>query len=235
MPRARDHFGAATAADGLLYAVGVAGNVSQLVDVYTPSTRMWAAAPSLIIGRDAAAVVVGADGAIYAVAGRNPGGYVTDTVEKLTGGQWTTLSAHLLTARQEHAAVALGDGHVYALGGLGGFADPKLDSIESMAANATAFVAGRAMTQARDLLAAATVNGRIYVIGGNAYGYVDGGTSVLGLVEAYDPATRTWTRVASLSTPRFGLAAAVGSDGKIYVVGGNDGNGAVGTLEVLTP
>ena len=240
MPHARSLFGAATAADGRLYAVGGPytsisdPGVSHLVDAFTPSTGMWTAAPSLAVGRSDGAAVVGADGAIYAVAGFDQGSFApTDTVEKLAGTQWTTLSAHLLTARSDHAAVALADGHIYALAGVSGIAGPKLDSVESLASGGSSFVAGRAMTEARAYLAAATVNGRIYVIGGNASGVAT--PSVLGLVEAYDPATQSWTRVASLPTPRFALAAAAGSDGNIYAVGGDDGNGAVRALEVLTP
>ncbi len=240
MPHARYEFGAVLGSDGQLYAVGGPytsvndPGVSHLVDAYAPATRMWTAAPSLGTGRSSAAAVVGSDGAIYAIAGFDPGTFaVTDTVEKLAGGQWTMLATHLLTARQEHVAVALADGKMFALGGIGGFSSPRLASVEWIAANGTSFVAAQPMSLARDMFAAAVAGGRIYVIGGNAA--QSGPTNVLGLVEAYDPATQSWTRVASLPTPRYGLAAAAGSDGKIYVVGGHDSTSVLPTLEVLTP
>jgi hypothetical protein len=240
MPHARSEFAAATAADGRLYAVGGPytsvsdPGVSHLVDAFSPSTGMWAAAPSLAVGRTGGGAVVGADGNIYAVGGFDQGSFApTDTVETLAGAQWTTLGAHLLTARSDHATAVLADGRIFAFGGISGVSGPKLDSIESLPSGGSAFVAGHVMTEARSLFAAATVNGRIYVIGGNVYGVAT--PSVLGLVEAYDPATQSWTRVASLPTPRFALAAAAGSDGKIYAVGGHDGNSAVPALEVLTP
>lgn len=44
--------------------------------------------------------------------------------------------------------------------------------------------------------------------------------SPLGTVEEYDPAANTWTARASMPTPRGFVAAAVGPDGRIYVVGG---------------
>jgi N-acetylneuraminic acid mutarotase len=44
--------------------------------------------------------------------------------------------------------------------------------------------------------------------------------SFLNTVEAYDPATKTWSTLAPLQTPRLGLAAATGRDGRIYVMGG---------------
>jgi hypothetical protein len=39
-------------------------------------------------------------------------------------------------------------------------------------------------------------------------------------VEAYTPSTNSWARVTSLNIPRSGLAAAEGSDGRIYAIGG---------------
>ena len=56
--------------------------------------------------------------------------------------------------------------------------------------------------------------GRIFAVGGFEQGYVPSG-----IVEAYDPKTNTWTKKASLPTPRSFLATSV-VDGKIYAVGG---------------
>ena len=47
-------------------------------------------------------------------------------------------------------------------------------------------------------------------------------TASLRTVEIYDPATDTWTSGPPLPLPRTGLAAAVGPDGRIYAIGGND-------------
>jgi len=66
------------------------------------------------------------------------------------------------------------------------------------------------------------VDGIIYVIGG-VFGtpedYQTGDIAVLSAVEAYEPATDTWTTKADIPTARFGLAACV-VDGRIYVSGG---------------
>jgi len=75
------------------------------------------------------------------------------------------------------------------------------------------------MLTAREGLAAATLNGKIYAIGGS------GGTVVsdhLNVVEEFDPTVGpngTWTRKADMPTGRFGLAAAA-LNGKIYAIGG---------------
>src|SRR6185312_10661957 len=58
----------------------------------------------------------------------------------------------------------------------------------------------------------ATVNNKIYAIGGYS-------GSVLRTVEEYDPATDTWTRKADMPTPRRQLVV-VSVNNKIYAIGG---------------
>jgi hypothetical protein len=53
----------------------------------------------------------------------------------------------------------------------------------------------------------------------------------------YTPSTNSWATVASLTTARYGLAAAMGGDGRIYAIGG-DGTHAgsrTATVEAYTP
>lgn len=93
-----------------------------------------------------------------------------------------------------------------------------------------------ASSTAREYAAAATLNDRIYVVGGQR---TDAGTvpgPVTGVVEAYDPRTNTWAAMPSMPTARQGLVAAV-ANGKLYAIGGSiDGFGtAVGTVEEFDP
>ena len=86
------------------------------------------------------------------------------------------------------------------------------------------------MSQRRFDFAAAAAGGRVYAIAG-----LDGsgqGSSLLGSVEAYDPASNTWTPVHAMNA-RASLAAVAVGDRYIYAVGG-DVSGAcpVDTLEV---
>ncbi len=74
------------------------------------------------------------------------------------------------------------------------------------------------MPTARAELTAGVVSGIFYVIGGRTGGGASASVSV-GTVEAYDPATDTWTTRAGMPTPRQDAIVGV-LNGMIYVVGG---------------
>ena len=86
------------------------------------------------------------------------------------------------------------------------------------------------MSTARDDLAAAVVDGKLYVMGGHGTDYES-----LSSVERYDPAKNAWEAVAPTSTARYCSAAAV-VDGKLYVMGGyDDQNDAHSSVERYDP
>lgn len=86
---------------------------------------------------------------------------------------------------------------------------------------------------ARYATTAAVVDDVVYVLGG--VGRSDRKDVTVAVVEAYDPAARTWTRCAPMATARaFAAAAAV--EGRIYVFGGLDAAGkALASGEVYDP
>ncbi len=85
------------------------------------------------------------------------------------------------------------------------------------------------MPTARFGLSAEAVNGKIYAIGGaNA-------SSILGMVEEYDPATDTWSPKTDMPTIRKGMATSV-VNGKIYVFGGSNlARTSLATVEEYDP
>src|SRR5437764_13642946 len=83
------------------------------------------------------------------------------------------------------------------------------------------------MSTGREGPAAGVINGVLYVAGGVGSGGVGG----IAAVEAYDPATSTWTTKAPMPTAR-GAAAAGVINGVLYVVGGTtDGGNTPGVHE----
>ena len=81
------------------------------------------------------------------------------------------------------------------------------------------------MPTARGGAAAGVINGVLYVVGGTT----GGGTTLRGL-EAYDPATNTWTTKAPLPTARFGMASDV-INGRFYVAGGVGSGDVIADVE----
>ncbi|HET9281820.1 MAG TPA: hypothetical protein VFR24_07645 [Candidatus Angelobacter sp.] len=81
------------------------------------------------------------------------------------------------------------------------------------------WVAKAPMPTPRLAAAAASVNGIVYVIGGDVSWF---GCGFTGVNEAYNPATDTWTTMAPMPTARAAYAAAV-VNGIIYIVGGSEG------------
>jgi N-acetylneuraminic acid mutarotase len=57
------------------------------------------------------------------------------------------------------------------------------------------------MGTARAGLAATTVNGKIYALGGTDW------SSTFNIAEAYDPSTNTWTTIVLMGTARWSVAA----------------------------
>jgi N-acetylneuraminic acid mutarotase len=128
---------------------------------------------------------------------------------------WTR-KADMSTARYSLSTCVV-NGKIYAVGGFGAPAVP-LRTVEEYDPATDTWTAKADMPTARGFLASAAVDGRIYVMGGN------GGPGFWGpsldTVEAYDPATDTWTARAPMSTPRDGGAASA-LEGRIFAMGGD--------------
>ena len=87
------------------------------------------------------------------------------------------------------------------------------------------------MPTSREGLAAAAIDGKLYVVGGwNDTDFPK--VPWRSTLEVYDPATNTWSTKANMPTPRINPAA-VAIDGKLYVVGGRNVDGYATGLDVL--
>jgi N-acetylneuraminic acid mutarotase len=187
----------------------------------------------------AAAVV---DGNVYALGGSNyainaANGWLPTVEAYLPATDSWVTRASMPTARTDLSAAAV-NGVIYAAGGdnvtacgtCNGF--NPLATVEAYTAATNAWSTKAPMLTARERFAAAAVNGLVYVLGGLV---VDNGVSPVWVkptatVEAYDPATNTWSARASMPTARSSLRAAV-VNGVIYAIGG-DGASANGLLTV---
>jgi len=146
---------------------------------------------------------------------------------------WTT-RARMPNPRYALAAADV-NGTLYAVGGYQGFGRFPA-AVEAYDPASDTWTTRASLPTPRKDLGAATVGGILYAVGGNTgckCSVTSGGP--VGTVEAYDPATDTWTTKAPMPTARdyLGVAAV---DGIIYAVGGSDAAGNVlTTLEAYDP
>lgn len=156
---------------------------------------------------------------------------ITPTAIPLAG-HWQRV-APMLTATSGLAATTGRDGRIYVVGGEGsdGFLsatqvyDPATDTWSSLP---------NMPLKRRDLAAVTGSDGRIYAIGGeNRSG--DSGLSQINEVDVYDPGTNSWSTVTAMPSPRSGVAAVTGPDGRIYVFGGSASGSILNTVEFYTP
>lgn len=171
------------------------------------------------------------NGKIYAIGGQESSGTIVGRVDMYdpVANTWTP-RAPMPTPRVIPAS-AEANGKIYVFGGdtttPGG--PSRSNIVEEYNPSTDTWVARAPMPTRRSWAAAATVNARIYVVGG-----ADETGSFLTTVEAYDPSTNTWSPAASLNRPRAGLSAAV-VGGKLYAIGGGTSAADVGTVEEYDP
>jgi uncharacterized repeat protein (TIGR03803 family) len=143
---------------------------------------------------------------------------------------WTS-GAVMPTAVFGAATGAIGT-KVYVVGGGTSSAVVNINQIYNTLTNK--WTTGAAMPTARFAAAGAVVNGILYVIGGCDSGCATG-VGAMSVVEAYNPASNTWTKKAPLPTATDSINAVV-EKGIIYVVGGYvPGVGRVATVYSYNP
>jgi N-acetylneuraminic acid mutarotase len=167
-----------------------------------------------------AGTVVVPDGRIFIISGLS-NRKLTNAVrvydpEKDT---WTEASP-IPTPRTEPGAAVGADGKIYVVGG--GDRDGKYNVLEVYDPKNDSWARLKPMPTPREgpwAVAAKGADGRsrIYALGGRDHAKPGNGLST---VEAYDPATDTWTALAPMPTYRHGFAATPGPDGRIYALGG---------------
>jgi N-acetylneuraminic acid mutarotase len=204
-------------------------------------SNTWTPVAPLIHPRAMLAAATGPDGRIYAIGGDGDIGSGVAFNEAYTPAddRWTE-RAPMPTPRRWLGAALGHDGRIYAAGGMNELLtgnEMGLNVVEAYNPQTDTWTTVAPMPTARIEFGLVTGNdGLIYAIGG-CPGLHEFCTPVLGVVEAYNPATNTWTKKASMPTPRGGVAAALGPDGLIYAMGGLTvaAGPAVDTVEAYNP
>uniref|UniRef100_A0A673GAK1 Kelch-like protein 20 n=1 Tax=Sinocyclocheilus rhinocerous TaxID=307959 RepID=A0A673GAK1_9TELE len=153
--------------------------------------------------------------------------------------EWRMVAS--MSKRRCGVGVSVLDDLLYAVGGHDG--SSYLNSVERYDPKTNQWSSDVAPTSTcRTSVGVAVLGGYLYAVGGQD------GVSCLNIVERYiqiskliyiyffryDPKENKWTRVASMSTRRLGVAVAV-LGGFLYAVGGSDGTSPLNTVERYNP
>ena len=146
-------------------------------------------------------------------------------------GTWSTASTDGFIPRAWFTSPVV-NGKIYIIGGDDGFVMTKPIQSFDPSTSTWSTLTTKGTFTLRHGLASSVVNGKIYAMGGNGVG----GVTVLNTLEVFDPSTNTWStpKTTGTFTARHDLTSCV-IDGKIYAIGGGDGNKYINTLEVFDP
>jgi N-acetylneuraminic acid mutarotase len=235
MPTARGKFATAVI-NGVLYAVG--GEIAfqtpiTTVEAYTPGNNRWTTKASLPAARSHLNVgVIG--GVLYAAGGLDASGQPTATLFAYNAGTDTWTSKASMPTAGACGASGVIDDRFYVFttncseSALG--ADPAFQRYDPASDSWTTL---RLPIWGHFLPAGGAVGGKFYLAGG-LFETTDPIGNIGQNVEAYDPATDTWTTKAKAPGPRYQDAGAV-LNGLLYVVGGGTGTDYLSLLEVYNP
>ncbi|MET4638416.1 kelch repeat-containing protein [Mycetocola sp. 2940] len=234
--------GQGAVAGGKLYVFGgfYTGTITTArSDVYDPATNSWSPLPDLPEELTHSAVV--ADGTTVWLVG----GYVDNHPGPSTRSVWkydtvnrTYARGPLLPAPRGAGGAAIVGRELHFFGGTsrvaGSTADPdQPDHWVLNLDNGTTWSARAPLPNPRNHLTGATVDGKVYAIGGQHN--ENENTGLQSDVHRFDPATNGWTKMASLPKARSHIVSVV-RDGQILVLGGtNPGNTASSDVTVYAP
>lgn len=223
LPLPLHHTSAASYQGKIYVAGGYTGDwtASDRLFIYDPKTNEWTQGNPMPTPRgyptanfvDGTLYVVGGDGG---TAKERAALNATESYDPVTN-QWTS-HASMPTARH-HAASAVVDGKLYVVGGRIGEELNNVDLIEAYDPISDSWTIDlEPMPSKRSGIGAVSVNGSIYVLGGEQnQGTFDNN-------ERYNPVNNIWTEVEPMPTPRHGLGVA-SIDDKIYAIGGGPERG----------
>lgn len=218
---------AATEADGTIWVFGGRepdGRVSGAHEGFDPAIESWKSGDPLPVPVQHAMAVTWQDTPVVLGGWRTQGSgdrIATDQVWRVVNSRWVALPP-LMQPRAAAAAGVVGD-RIVVTGGVDAAGNP-LTSTEIF--DGTSWRPGAPIPTARRMPGAASDGALLYVVGGS-----DGSTE-LATVQAYDPATDSWTTLPEIPGRRSDVGVTI-TDGRLVVVGGLAGGQALKSVVAL--
>ena len=172
--------------------------------------------PSLPAPRSDMGVVAVGNASILLVGGQDAAGSVVASVWAFDAihERYNTSLAPLPEPRYRFGIAAVGDAAIYVVGGLSDPSGSPLSSCRVYSVAAGSWSPCASMPTARVDLAAASLGGKVYAVGGYDADYV-----ALRTAEVLNPSTGLWAALPPMPTGRGDLVA-VGFSGRIWALGG---------------
>ena len=237
LPVALHHANAAT--DGTtIYVLGSLGNqfaTQNGVYSYNPATdATWMTRAPMPSGRDRGAAVTDIiDGKIYVAGGfRSFQASALLDVYDPAMNTWTPLAD--LPATRDHACGAAIGGQLHFVGGRTVDTGSPRPDVWSYDPATNMWTARAPMPTGRGGMGCGAIGGKLYATGGEGNPMISSG--VFPDVEAFDPATNTWTELPDMTNPKHGVGGAVWA-GALYLCGGAnvEGFGAIAAVDIFRP
>ncbi len=183
--------------------------------VYAQPKGEWRELPPISSKRTEVAVTL-LDKKIYVVGGFTQNG-ITDRVEvwDAENENWSQIPS--LPIPLHHTTVSAVNGKLYVIGGFTSNLWTPVNTNYEYDPLKNKWAVKASMPTERGALAAAVIDGTIYIAGGA--NKINNSLINTPALEMYDPENDTWKKLAPLPTPRDHMAAS-SLNGKLYVIGG---------------
>lgn len=224
---------ATVASDGSVLLIG--GDSYYYAQSYPQSlaatNNAWTYLPVLYSVRIAPGVVANGD-MITLYGGSDGTNSTSDVIGYSPSGDGTLTLASMSVARSELGYAPDRNGNAYAMGGLDGNGQP-LSSAERYSQDSTNWAPIASLpTASYDFPAVFDSANQIYIFGGLTNTATGTETAT---VLRYSVSANSWSAMAPMPVAVAGSAAALGADGKIYVVGGVAGGVTTNVVQVYSP
>jgi N-acetylneuraminic acid mutarotase len=242
MPTARGGLGVAVV-NGKIYAIGgLSGNSPvNSNEQFDPISNQWTVEMPMPTARSGFAISV-YDNKIYVIGGTVGNGYVANNeVYDPSTNTWET-KASMPTPRSDLTASVVND-KIYLIGGKKySSTDPyyietNVNEVYDPANNT--WTTKASIPTAVYGYASATINGKIYIIGGSNNPTSSQNGALIDANQVYDPVTDNWSLAANLPTLSiYGVAAATEdymAPSRLYVVGGYFGDAFSSKTQIYNP
>jgi len=230
-----DHVAIRLANGKVLLAGGYNNHHLQDAEIFDPSSGSFAATDSMLSTRSGAGAALLPSGGALIAGGYNGTYLSTAEIYEPVTGTFSLVGGVMTIARQNPVLARLQSGSILITGGFNGAFLSNAEVYDPLDRTFTA--TGFLRTARTGHTATLLPDGKVLVAGGcnNLQSSEVFCNNFLASAEMYDPGTRTFTLVQSMTTARRGHTATLLPDGRVLISGGMDGAGGLPSAEIYNP